>query len=473
MKRIFPVILTGLIGFLWGFLPIPPGVARNLAGAVVTVVGLDGQGRPSCHGAGLLEKNGRVITSASLLGHGHGGVIKTAAGELYCIQNLVRWDPFQDLAVVQLESESPGQVDTVPAKKVHSPAKVWVGGLNGKLREAQLVKTLPFSPRLVLMKLEPADLSPAPGSPVFNGRGELVGMLHSFGGRPGKPRLQFFLLRDRAHLPSPTAMKTTQNSLEQEAESSAAIYSAFWAGVAASLQQDWQGAQEKFRIASASPENLPEAYYGRGVARYHLGDFLGAQQDLEEATRRFPGYGLAFLWLGKAWEGQGKSSEAQKAFEKAVATAPELSEAWFRLGELAYQQGKLNRAKECLERSAGDDSLAARSWWYLGHIAQVQNRNEDALKAFTQATQSAPDFFQAYLDGGRLLVEDLGRPQEAIKLLQNAVRLGPLKPLPHYYLAVAYLLSWNPGGAWEQYFALQDISPDLASGLAKVLERSR
>ena len=75
------------------------------------------------------------------------------------------------------------------------------------------------------------------------------------------------------------------------------------------------------------------------------------------------------------------------------------------------------------------------------------------------------------MDGGRLLLEDLGQPTEAAVLLKEAVRLKPGQGLPRYYLALAYLTSWNRAGAWEQYFALRDISPDLAANLGKTLER--
>ena len=70
-----------------------------------------------------------------------------------------------------------------------------------------------------------------------------------------------------------------------------------------------------------------------------------------------------------------------------------------------------------------------------------------------------------------MLVEDAGQAKEAVDLLQNAVRLEPRQATARYYLALAYLLSWNPGGAWEQYFALQEISPDLAASLAPILEK--
>jgi tetratricopeptide (TPR) repeat protein len=209
------------------------------------------------------------------------------------------------------------------------------------------------------------------------------------------------------------------------------------------------------------------------VARYNQGDWDGAGKDLEEATRRLSGYALAFLWLGKARERQGKAGAAGLDYEQAATLSPDLSEAWFRLGELAYKGGELGKAKESLEGAKSDPAHGAKSWWYLGNIALKEKRPKDGLEAFNQAIKLEPGFYQAYLDGGRLLLEDLGEPKEAAVLLQEAVRLKPGQSLPRYYLALAHLSSWNRAGAWQQYFALRDISPELAASLGVMLERSR
>ena len=57
--------------------------------------------------------------------------------------------------------------------------------------------------------------------------------------------------------------------------------------------------------------------------------------------------------------------------------------------------------------------------------------------------------------------------------LKEAVRLEPNNTAARYYLALANHLAWNFGGAWEQYFALQNLSPNLAVQLAAVLEQRR
>jgi predicted Zn-dependent protease len=78
----------------------------------------------------------------------------------------------------------------------------------------------------------------------------------------------------------------------------------------------------------------------------------------------------------------------------------------------------------------------------------------------------------AYLEVGKLLL-DLGRPKEAAQILSQAVQRQPQNSLFHYYLVLAYLNSWNNAQAWEEYFTLQRLNPDLAARLAPLLERAR
>jgi len=451
------------------------GMAKNSTDIMVSVVGLDGQGQPRCQGMGVcLGKTGVILTSAYLLSQGKGGIIQTSAGDLHLIQRLVHYDALQDLALVQVEAED------LPAGRLGASGrwpsgKVLVGERQGKrfvLREVLVAKTYQFSPRLVLLRLEPPDLALESGAPVFNLQGELVGMIHSFAGAPGNSKgLRFCLVRNQTHLSS-KMLDGQENNGEPETpwENLNSPFS-FWEGVAASQRQDWKTAKEKFTTALQSLGDFPEGYLGRGVALYHLGNYKGAVKDLTEATRRLPAYAQAFLWLGKVWERDGDPKSAKEAYQQAVSYAPDLGEAWFRLGVIAYQEGDQLQAQKCLERGEDDFSGAAQRWWYLGMIARAQQSWPKALEAFNRAAKLDPGFFSAYLEGGKLLIQDMGQPKDAVGLLREAVRLEPNHAYARYYLALAQLLSWNPGGAWEQYFALQERYPDLASGLAAMLER--
>jgi tetratricopeptide (TPR) repeat protein len=186
-----------------------------------------------------------------------------------------------------------------------------------------------------------------------------------------------------------------------------------------------------------------------------------------------PGYALAYLWMGKTLARLGNREGAEKALVKALDAFPDLSEASFLLGEIAYQQGQLAKAREYLERAQGDLPQPARRWWYLGNISRAQERFTEALQEYDQAVKLEPGFPDAYLEAGKVLVLDLGRPEEAVAKLKEAVRLESDNAASRYYLALANLLAWNPGGAWEQYFTLQHLNPNMAAQLATILEQRR
>ena len=471
------VLLFFLCLSLVGLLALP-GKAKEACDSLVSVVGLDEYGHPVRQGMGVVvSKDGGVLTSASVVSSCRSAVAKTADGALHILRGTAHRDSFQDTILLQFDAGVSKLAPAGIAPGFQPPEKVWVGVRNnsgGRLQEAQLTKSLPFSPRLVLLKLEPENLQAEAGSPILNQKGELVGMLHVFAGSQGQPSsCQFFLARDRQHLPFKIDEKYQEGNLPDEplANPAHANEQGFWGGVRSSLRQDWNEALKKFSVALSGAERLPEAYYGRGVARYQLGDRAGAVTDLEEALRRLPGYALAFLWLGKTEERQGRGEAARRDYRQAATLAPELGEAWFSLGEMEWQEGDLAKAKEDLKNALGDSDLAAKSRWYLGSIAVKEKRPEDALGEFKQAIALEPGFFQAYLDGGRLLLEDLGRTEEAAGWLREAVRLQPGSGLARYYLGLAYALSWNRTGAWKQYFVLQTENPELAAQLAATLER--
>lgn len=474
-------VLVGLsLSLVWIFLLVVGGSPKEPTEALVSVVSLDDQGNPWRQGMGILVgREGSVLTSASIMAECRSGVVKTADGALHIIQKISRWDSLQDVTLLQIEPGSSRLIGVEAASRLEPPEKVWVGirqKTELQLREANLAETLPFSPRLTLLKLEPGNLETEPGSPILNRRGELVGMLHVFAGDPNKSEIYgLYLARQREHflLKNDGKKEDLRWPEERLKMFDSPGIKDFWEGVVSSLRQEWPEAQKKFTAAIAQPGILPEAFFGRGVARYNLNDWDGAAKDLEEATRRVSGYALACLWLGKTRERQGKLQDARQDYEQAARLAPDLSEAWFRLGELAYGEGDMAKAKESLERIKGDPTHGAKSCWYLGNIALKENRAQDGLEAFKQATKLESGFFQAYLDGGRLLMEDLGEPKEAALWLKEAVRLKPDQAMPHYYLALAYLSSWDRARAWEQYFALRDMSPELAAILGAALERNR
>ncbi len=475
MSRITAIFISCLVVLLPG---LAGAAAKDPCPAVVLVVSLDDEGQPQRQGLGVVvRKDGTILTSAHILAPSRKGLIKNGDGSFTLIRRILHWDAFQDLALVKVEAEDDFKAAPLGNPGILKPGdQVRVGSREkdqGKLSEARVVKALPFSPRLVLIKLEPANLATQIGAPIFDGRGEVVGMLHSFAQSGQTAPCQFVLARDRTQMPPEKGLEDKAPAAPEAKDEDSAVQPAlaFWEGVTASFRQDWGEAQKKFTLALAPPGTLVEAYYGRGVARYHLKDYDGAIKDFSEATRRAPAYALACLWLGKTRERQGNGPGAAEAYLQAVKISPDLSEASFLLGLSALRQGQLEEASRYLEQAGDDFPECAQKWWHLGRIAQAQKRHEEALAAFKRAIQLEPQFFQAHLDAGSLLLVDLGRSQEAIDLLREAVRLDPRQPSARYWLALAQITAWHPGPAWEQYFALQKLDANLAMRLATTLEK--
>ncbi|MDI6854047.1 MAG: tetratricopeptide repeat protein [Deltaproteobacteria bacterium] len=469
--------LRAVIGLLLISLPVFSQEAGGTAAAgVVAVASLDEQGRAARQGLGVAAgKEGCILTCAGLVDRGRGGVVMTPGGTLHRIQREIYRDELQDLALVETEAAGLNAAALAAGDGLSRGDQVSLVVENGDrlaVQEAAVASLHPFSPRLKLVKLENVELSGLrAGTPIFTREGKLAGLLHAFGGdSEAEKSCRFFLVHHAGQLPAKDAGRGAGPKDAPEIFGSA-THARFWQGVAASLRQEWSRAQAQFTAALQAPEKLPEAYFGRGVARLHQGDVRGAVSDLEEAAGLLPGYALACLWLGRAWEGLEKPENARQAYRRAADLAPDLGEAWFRLGRLAYQDGKWREAQDYLERAGDDCGRPAQRWWYLGQIHAAQGQNDSALEAFQQAVKADARFEAAYLETGRMLL-DLGRPQDAGLPLARLLELQPRHSEARYLLALAHLASWNAAGAWEQYAALLKIDPGRAARLARRLEKN-
>ncbi|HAY22147.1 MAG TPA: hypothetical protein DCY27_08270 [Desulfobacterales bacterium] len=445
-----------------------PAPAAVPAPAVVTVVGLDAEGTPQRHGMGVILENGLVLCSISILGADGLAVIKTADGALHLSKPPLWQDFLQGLCLLEVEGlavSSPLQ----PAQGKWRPLlKVGLAVLTGKgpsLTEGTITGVLALSPRITLLKITSGDIQIMDGTPVFSGDGRLLGMYHDFAD------LRLCLALNSQDLPKKIQRREAGTSITATAPTPLPpeVYQAFWEGVAASLREDWSKAGEHFDAALKNEAVLPEAALGRGVARQHLKDNIGAILDCQKALKWEPGYALAYFWLGRAQEESGLLTEAATAYHRAKELAPDMREPWLHLGLLAYRGGKLATAKEFLQQVPDDFPQALEKWWRLGQIYLTEQRWEEAQEAFGHALSLRPNYLPALVERGKLLVK-LGRPEEAIPLLEQAVAQQPQQTHIRYHLALAYHFSWRQAAAWEEYWKLRRQHSALAPRLAALLE---
>jgi len=150
----------------------------------------------------------------------------------------------------------------------------------------------------------------------------------------------------------------------------------------------------------------------------------------------------AYFGLAEAYTELNQTAEAIANYEKALAGDPGLTEIYVPLGILYFQSGDITKADEVLSKAVAKSSESGEAQYFLGLVRSTQNRDEEALAAFTKAKTLDPTNADAFFRCGEALVR-LKRYTEAIPEYKKATELKP-----------------NHFDAWfslgETYFTLKD-----------------
>src|SRR6202044_1865917 len=129
-------------------------------------------------------------------------------------------------------------------------------------------------------------------------------------------------------------------------------------------------------------------------------------------------------------------------YRKALQIDPRLPGVHFELGEAILQSAPHDPrtqadAEKEFEAAEAIDGDAAKAECGLGAIAASQSDLDRAFAHYQRAYKLAPSEVEAQLGLARLLMMQQ-KPQDAIKYLQDAIRIDPLNSEAHYRLALEY-----------------------------------
>ena len=141
------------------------------------------------------------------------------------------------------------------------------------------------------------------------------------------------------------------------------------------------------------------------------------------------------------FEIQGRYKDAVAEYRKAIEKNPAAINLHFRLGRALLLQSHspdaLEAARKEFEAELKLNSSDAVAEYEIGQILLAQNQPREAAPRFERALAEAPDFAEALLAVAKLRA-DAQRYDEAIPLLERAVRLEPASESAHYNLMLAY-----------------------------------
>ena len=314
-----------------------PELVRRVKSSVVAIITYDAKGNLLLSGSGFFVRPGEVVTNLHVVEGARRAEVKTldGKGRVYPVSGVVSTDPEGDLAVLAVP---------VPAERTHpvevsytlpdEGEQIFVIGnplrLEGSVSDGivSAVREVPGLGRVIQIT---APISHGnSGSPLFNMRGQVVGVVtikvtngQNINLALASPRFSVL----RAH---PAASFDEMAARADASESSAEWWyrnglNSLWLG-------NYESALGSFEnVVNKNPDRA-EAWIQVGYCRVKQGQNAAAVRAYKQALRLRPNSVEAYNKLGDAYYYAGSFDEALAAFKQAARLRPDLPEAFYNLG---------------------------------------------------------------------------------------------------------------------------------------------
>jgi Tfp pilus assembly protein PilF len=355
-KRIFPQLLLVAVGIFASTQTFAqqnlPELVRRVKPSVVAIATYDSQGEALMTGSGFFLRPGQVVTNLHVIRGAQRTEIKTldGKGRVFAVAGVLAVDEEGDLALLSVDmpvdrARSSELAHVLPDEGeqivvIGNPLK-----LEGSVTDGivSAVREVPNVGKIIQIT---APISHGnSGSPVFNMKGEVVGVV--------------------------TVKVTNGQNINL-------------AIAAARVEQLRPG---QLRAIGSLPareraNDVAESSYRTGLDSLWLGNYDNALSYFETAANRNPRRADAWVQVGYCKVKQGKSVEAIRAYQHALELKPNSEEIHNKLGDAFYYAGRLSEAIASYSRAATLRPDNAESHYNLA-VAYFESGNE-AL-AFTEA----------------------------------------------------------------------------------------
>jgi Flp pilus assembly protein TadD len=303
-----------------------PELVRRVKPSVVAVVTYDAKGEPLLSGSGFFIRPGQVLTNLHVVEGARRVEVKTldGKGRIYASQGALDFDEEADLAVLSVDvPQERTRVIELTNNLPEEGEGVFVIGnplrLEGSVSDG-IVSAVREVPNLGKIIQTTAPISHGnSGSPVFNYRGQVVGIV---------------------------TVKVTNGQNINLALASARL---------ASLKPD---KLTSYDALAARNRNTPggeasaDWWYKNGLNSLWLGNYDGALGSFEQVVNKNPNRVEAWIQVGYCKVKQGKMSDAIRAYKQALRLRPNSVEAYNKLGDAYYYASNFGEAVAAYRQAA-------------------------------------------------------------------------------------------------------------------------
>ena len=327
-----------------------PELVRRVKPSVVAIVTYDAKGEPLLSGSGFFIRPGQVLTNLHVVEGARRVEVKTldGKGRIYASQGALDFDEEADLAVLSVDV--PHELTRVSELTNSLPEEgegVFVIGnplrLEGSVSDG-IVSAVREVPNLGKIIQTTAPISHGnSGSPVFNYRGQVVGVV---------------------------TVKVTNGQNINLALASARL---------ASLKPDkltTYGALAARNRNTSGGEASADWWYKNGLNSLWLGNYDGALGSFEQVVNKNPNRVEAWIQVGYCKVKQGKMSEAIRAYQQALRLRPNSVEAYNKLGDAYYYASNFGEAVAAYRQAARLRPDLGEAFYNLGMTyLEIGDRN--------------------------------------------------------------------------------------------------
>jgi S1-C subfamily serine protease len=324
-KRIFPQLLLLTVSLLASKQVFPqeslPDLVRRVKPSVVAIATYDAQGEALMTGSGFFVRPGQVVTNLHVIRGAQRTEVKTldGKGKVFPVAGLLASDEEGDLALlsVDMPPDRPRVSELARVLPDEGEQIVVIGNplkLEGSVTNGivSAVREVPNVGKIIQIT---APISHGnSGSPVFNMKGEVVGVV---------------------------TVKVT-NGQNINLAISAARVSELRPGDLRPIA----------RMPARERSDVAESSYRTGLDSLWLGNYDNAIGYFETAANRNPKRADAWVQVGYCKVKQGKSAEAIRAYQHALELRPNSEEIHNKLGDAYYYAGKMSEAIASYKRAA-------------------------------------------------------------------------------------------------------------------------
>jgi S1-C subfamily serine protease len=341
-----------------------PELVRRVKPTVVAIVTYDAKGEPLLSGSGFFIRPGQVLTNLHVVEGARRVEVKTldGKGRIYPSPGTLDFDEEADLAVLSVDvPHERTRVIEITNSLPEEGEQVFVIGnplrLEGSVSDG-IVSAVREVPNLGKIIQTTAPISHGnSGSPVFNLRGQVVGIV---------------------------TVKVTNGQNINLALASARL---------ASLRPDKLTTFEALATRNRSTpggDASAEWWYKNGLNSLWLGNYDGALGSFEQVVNKNPNRVEAWIQVGYCKVKQGKMNDAIRAYKQALRLRPNSVEAYNKLGDAYYYAANFDEAINAYKQAARLRPDLGEAFYNLGMAyLEIGDRNAARTQSLVLQTLDA------------------------------------------------------------------------------------